>query len=176
MKKNIIFWAIALAFSCQKPPKTNPPETTKTSGVKVNEILAKGSQNLNEFGLGEDWFELYNADSTTTILESGKWFVSDDSTDLAKYSLPTFQIPAKGFYVIWCDDSNQVKQQVHTNFKLSGSGDAVYLTQKDQNGTLKVIDSKIFGQQTDAVSIGRFSDGSSTWKTLSKTTPGTANE
>lgn len=153
-----IFAAIALltsvfmVVSCSKD--NDPP--VKDEGLYINEIYASG---------GEDWIELYN--STDASVDLGGYKIYDDPS--GKYSLPSgTSIPSKGFLIIICDDSGT---GLSTNFKLSSSGETVYLENKAGN----VIDEVIFPPMEDGQSYGRYPDGTSTWKISGNTTRGSSN-
>ena len=60
---------------------------------------------------------------------------------------------------------------MHTNFKLSGGGEFIILTNPDGES---VIDTLAFGEQLEDISFGRFPDGSSQWVEMSPT-PGYSN-
>lgn len=79
-------------------------------------------------------------------------------------------IGAHQYLVVWCD--NQLTQAgVHSNFKLSKSGE--YIALVDTDG-VTVIDSLSFGAQTTDISWGRQPDGAASWAAMAPT-PGAAN-
>ncbi|MFN8165899.1 MAG: T9SS type A sorting domain-containing protein [Bacteroidia bacterium] len=61
---------------------------------------------------------------------------------------------------------NTTSTYIHTNFKLSGNGEELMLS--DLNGN--VLDSITFGPQTSDVSIGRCPNGSGNYQTMQSTT------
>lgn len=52
--------------------------------------------------------------------------------------MPKQIIKAKSTLVIWCDDVNRVKNEIHTNFKLSSYGETIVLSCKKDNEIIKV--------------------------------------
>ena len=60
---------------------------------------------------------------------------------------------------------------MHTNFKLSGSGEFIALTNPDGQS---IIDTLFFNAQIEDISFGRFPDGSPQWINMSPT-PGSSN-
>ena len=60
---------------------------------------------------------------------------------------------------------------MHTNFKISGNGEFIALTNPDGQ---TIIDTLFFNVQIEDISFGRFPDGSSQWVTMSPT-PGSSN-
>lgn len=147
--------------------------------LKVNEFVASGSQNVNEFGTAEDWFEIYNPNNKELVLEAGKWYVSDGGPSAAtKYQLPALTIPARGFLVIWCDNLNTVATQVHTNFALSAAGEHLVIYYAGSGGSDGfVVDDHQFGQQSvPGASVGRSPDGADNWVLFTTPTPGERNQ
>lgn len=157
---------------------STPGEVIIAPGVlKVNEFVASGSQNVNEFGTTEDWFEIYNPNNAELILEAGKWFVTDGGPgDPTKYELPEVTIPARGFLVIWCDGLNTVETQIHTNFSLSAAGEHLLLHYASE-GEAFTVDDHQYGQQSVAgASMGRSPDGEDNWILFTTPTPGAPNQ
>jgi len=88
----------------------------------VNEIIASNS---TVYAIGGEYFdliELKNASSESINLSD--YYISDDKNALMAYKLPDVTLKAGGFYVIAADGEK-------VPFKLSSSGDGVYLTYKD---------------------------------------------
>ena len=81
------------------------------------------------------------------------------------------EISGEGHLLIWLDDDEE-EGPLHTNFKLSASGESLALF--DSN--LNLIDSIDFGEQTDNISYGRSPDGSNNWQFFENPTPGDFNE
>jgi len=180
MKYSVVLLFLSL-FSCVTDRMINKDDMPNPTGIApgmivVNEIVAKGSVNANEFGTTEDWFELYNTTNQTIEMEAGKWFVTDAAgSNNRKYELPAITLAPKGYLVIWCDGLNMVATQIHTNFNLSAAGEDVGLY-FDQDGTDIAIDVKSYPAMTvDGQSIGRQPDGSANWIFFSFPTPGSSN-
>jgi hypothetical protein len=105
---------------------------------------------------GSDWFELYNGDTQPVSL--GGLFFTDDSTrpTLSPMRPLSFIGTGAGAFIQFHADSNPNSGADHVNFKLSKSGDNVYLY--SPSGIL--ITGVSFGAQATGVSQGRFPDGS----------------
>lgn len=138
--------------SCAEDPEE--PVVTKDEGVYINEIHAAGP----------DWVELYNSTDQTINIEG--YSIYDNVTK--KYKLPAATIPAKGFLVIFCDDTGV---GLNTNFKLTSSGETVYL----ENAAGELIDKVTFPELGEGQSYGRYPDGSATLKVSGSTTQGASN-
>ena len=80
-----------------------------------------------------------------------------------------------GYLLVWADnqtnENSALSADLHVNFKLSKSGEAVGLFASD--GT--AIDAITFGAQTNDISQGRFPDGTSPIYNMTTPTPRSAN-
>lgn len=142
----------------------------------INEFVARGSENVNEFGSAEDWFEVYNPNSFNAVLEAGRWFVTDKGpADPKKFELPQCTVPAKGFLLIWCDGLALEDVFIHTNFSLSALGEHIGIYYEHGGEQVMVDDYEYPVQEQDAVSTGRYPDGGPSWVTFQNPTPGSSN-
>jgi len=125
----------------------------ETGEIVLNEILAKNTDGTaDEGGDLDDWIELYN--TTDFSISLAGLYLSDGSENLQKWALPDVAIAADDYLIIWADE-DQEQGALHANFKLSGMGEAVFLT--NENGD--ILDMVEFGEQTDDRSYGRFPNG-----------------
>jgi hypothetical protein len=136
--------------------------------VFINEWMAANTS-LSGFadpadGHFEDWFELHNPG--TSPVDLAGYFLTDALTNQFKHLITTngaHVIPARGYLLVWADNetvqnldgSGVPRADLHVNFALSASGEAIGLFAAD--GTQ--IDAVTFGQQTNNVSLGRYPDG-----------------
>ncbi|MBL9174300.1 MAG: lamin tail domain-containing protein [Verrucomicrobiales bacterium] len=125
--------------------------------MALNSILADpaGGAANQEF---DDWFELYNPGSASVSLDG--FILSNSVSDNTKFRIPPgYSVPARGFLLVWADNQSRqnspASPDLHVNFKLSGSGEAIALFAPD--GTL--VDSVEFGPQERNVSEGRATHG-----------------
>lgn len=142
-----------------------------SESVVINEFLADNKNSTPDAsGEHDDWVELYNNGAKPVKL-TGK-YMSDDPLQLNKWKFTkdSLYINPGEILLIWCDDQ-ETQPGIHTNFKLSKSGEFIAVV--DSNGT-SIIDSISFGSQTTDISLGRYPDGSNTWKFLTPT-PGAKN-
>jgi len=126
--------------------------------LRFNEWMANASS-------GDDWFELFNAGSQPVSLSG--LYVSDDLTISGRTNFqlaPLSFIGAQGF-VKFEADSNPGKGSQHVNFQLDGQGEALLLSDADQN----VIDAVYFGAQAAGVSTGRLPDGAANFVSFTTT-------
>jgi hypothetical protein len=183
---SIIAILIILA-SCSKdrdlPILKEPNKPGDTTGVdvtygiiRINELVAKGSTLINEFGIASDWLELYNNSNQNINLQGGLWSITDVLSDPDKFILPPVSIPAGGHLVIFCNDSTSGIQQIHTGFGLSSNGENVGLFYF-KDGNYIAVDTLSFGlQTTDNMSVARIPDGSDNIQYPSNPSPGAINQ
>ncbi len=121
----------------------------------------------------DDWIEIYNA-SKVPVDIGGMYFSQDAGQSLghkiddAHSDLTT--IPPGGFLVLWADGSPE-QGPLHLDFRLDQDGELLRFF--DQHG--RTIDSYTFTEQAHDVSLGRSTDGGSSWKSFSVPTPGAPN-
>jgi spore coat protein CotH len=129
----------------------------------INELMASNTSTFHdENGNYGDWIELYNTTENEITLNG--LYLSDDQSSLRKWELPEITIPADDYLIVWAD-SDESPNGLHTNFKISVVGEALFLS--DSNGEL--MDSVSFTQQLKDVSYGRFPNGTGDFTYLSPT-------
>ncbi len=128
--------------------------TAPYSPVVINELMASNSVTIADpQGDFEDWIELYNTSAQTVDLSG--YYLSDNPNNLPKYQIPQGQtIPAYGYKIFWADEDG-VDGPDHCNFKLSASGEVLFLLTPD----LVIADSITFGQQTTDMGFARVPNG-----------------
>ncbi len=154
------------------PDAANERALPNLEGVLfINEFMAdNGSTIADETGAFEDWIELYNASEDQ--LDLGGLYMSDDLLDPMMWMIPDgTTIEAGGYLLIWAD-SDAEDGPLHADFKLGAGGEEIALSASD-GATL--IDSIVFGDQAEDVSMGRIPDGGDDWQYLSMPTPEAAN-
>ena len=137
----------------------------------INEILVINNlTNIDAAGEFDDWAEIYNP--TDQSINLSGLFLTDDINNLTKWQFPNtpVMINPGGFLLIWCDDDSS-QGLLHTNFKLSSTGEDLIFVKEDGE---TIIDNITFGPQTADQSYGRIPDGSTEWRFL-EPTPGSAN-
>ncbi len=159
-------------------PWQNMPPTPGESNVLpdlsplfINEIMPLNMGfNADNFGEYDDWIELYNGG--TEALDLGGLFISDSIGDpdpfriSSDYPDSTILEPFQ-FLLIWADDSTS-QGILHTDFKLSRSGEAVVLYAYDGK---TIIDSVSYALVPRYHSYGRSSEGLLPWVITSSPSP-----
>ena len=148
--------------------------------VVVNEVSASNTVAANEYGKRNDWIELYNTTDHDIDLEG--MFLTDDPHEPEKYRitaplqtspqggrlsgsrLPSSSgegsgegavIPAHGYYIVWADKLDPLRQ-LHASFKLSNANEqSVTLTAADHSWS----DCLTYQPHNGDESVGRYPDG-----------------
>ena len=121
----------------------------------INEIMSNNiSIASDESGKFEDWIELHNP-TNSPISTKGLFLTDWPGSNLLKWELPNYLIPAQGYAIIWADEDGG-QGDMHANFKLSNLGEQLILTNADS----LVIDSIIYLIQADDIAFARSPNGS----------------
>jgi len=152
----LLISVVLLIFSFESCSSKHDDPVPQAEDVFINEI----------YSVGDDWLELYNA--SESVKDISGYHIYDDATD--KYSLPAgTTIAAKGFLVLTCDGTGT---GLHTNFKLSSTGETVYL----ETAANKLIDKVTFPALLSGQSYARYPDGGSgVFAITGSPTPGATN-
>ena len=139
--------------------------------IVISEVMTSNGTYTN--GEAYDWIELHNTGKKAVNL--GGWYLSDSQKNLKKWAFPkNASIKADGYLLVYCTGKelkSTAKGPFYANFKLSSSGDQVYLTQKD--GTSPAA-SLVIPPQYGNVSWG-LPLGGSEYRFFAEATPGKKN-
>lgn len=137
--------------------------------VAINEVMASNSMTIQDpEGDYEDWIELFNMTSSPVDLSG--YYLTDNPANLPKYQIPAgVSIPANGYLIFWADEDG-TDGPTHCNFKLSASGELVYLL----DPALNMVDSVTFGQQQTDMGYARVPNGTGPF-VIQAATPGDNN-
>ena len=155
---------------CMMRKKVISNQQSTTSGLIINEVCSANKKSIKASdGSSPDWIELYNAgDSICDLSGIG---LSDGDKNRFKFTFPQGATLGAGKYmIIFCDDIDITSGELHAAFKISATGETIYLTSPDGTELDKL---EIPEMDTD-VSYGRTSDGSECMALL-KPTPGASN-
>jgi len=100
--------------------------------VVISEFMAANQTTLaDEDGEYSDWVELYN--STTNAVSLNGWYLADSATNLTHWRFPATNIGPSQFMVVFASNKNRriPGAPLHTNFKLSKSGEYLALVRPD---------------------------------------------
>jgi hypothetical protein len=157
------------------PGAANDPSPGALS-IFINEWMAANVTTMADPADGnfDDWFELYNPNSTATDLSG--YTLADNLTNTTRWAIPAGTlIPPHAFVLVWSDDdagqNNPTNTDLHADFKLSQEGDEIALFAPDG----RLIDHVQFTDQTDDFSEGRWPDGSGIFYIMTTPTPRAPN-
>ena len=135
-------------------------------GVVINEVLANSDAGQL------DAIELFNP--TTSAINVGGLFLSDDSGALLQYQIPLGTVISAGGYLVFDETNFNSAPLTGGNFALSSLGEAVFLS-RVSGGIVSLEDSVEFGATFSGESLGRLPDGSGRLTRLASTSFGSAN-
>src|SRR2546423_278396 len=98
----------------------------------ISEFMASNTRTLaDENREYSDWIEIANVGSSAVNL--GGWYLTDDAGDLTKWQFPATNLNAGGFLIVFASgkDRRVAGTNLHTNFKLSTSGEYLALVKPD---------------------------------------------
>lgn len=126
------------------------------SPVVINEIMpANKTTAMDEEGEYGDWIELYNTSSEAVDLSG--YYLTDEDIQLDRWAFPSGTVIApQSTLIIWADDKEDLTTGLHANFKLSASGENLYLVTPDLN----FADFLTFEDAADDASYARQPNGS----------------
>lgn len=149
MKKYLLPALLLLsAISCKKEDSEN------AANVVINELMPVNSYTaMDEYLEFDDWVELYN--NTSDKIDLSGYYLTDSKKNLSKWQIPsgTF-INGKSFLIIWTD-GDSLQTGLHTNFKLSSSGEKVLLVTPEK----KILDEVEYGENNEEKSYSRVPNG-----------------
>ncbi|MDD5185089.1 MAG: chitobiase/beta-hexosaminidase C-terminal domain-containing protein, partial [Paludibacter sp.] len=115
--------------------------------------MAVNSNNItDEDGDHSDWLEIYN--NSDSIINLGGWYLTDKAENLKEWQFPSITIAKGAYRIIFASDKNRTDptKPLHTNFKLSGSGEFLAISEPDT--TISFSYSPLFPAQRQDVSYG----------------------
>ena len=147
--------------------------TASNSPVVLNEVMASNNSTLADpQGEFDDWIELRNITDQEVDL-TGR-YLSDEPNNPRKWAFPVgTTIPADGYLIVWCDEDGLATTGLHASFKLSASGETLFLTDTDANLNA-ILDAVTFGALDTDQSYARAAADADVWSILDPS-PGSAN-
>src|SRR5438552_3660215 len=128
----------------------------------ISEFMAQNNATIaDEDGAYSDWIEIYNS-STNTVNLSG-WYLGNSSANLTQWQFPSTNLGPSRFLIVFASNKNRriAGAPLHTNFKLSASGEYLALVMPD--GVTKATEfAPAFPQQYPDISYGNVMTGAVT--------------
>ncbi|MFT5054322.1 MAG: hypothetical protein ACI97X_001348 [Oceanospirillaceae bacterium] len=137
----------------------------------INEFMPKNETSIMDIdGDHSDWIEIYNSGSTEIDLSG--FHLSDDSSNLGKWTFPSNIILPNAFVLVFASEKNIVSTyELHSNFKISSSGEHLILS----DSSFLVVDSIGPISLSENQSYGCISDGSTMNVIFDLATPNQSN-
>jgi len=124
-------------------------------GVVINEVMPFNSTMVVDPLTGEfdDWIELYNLGKKNFDLSG--YYLTDSKTNLSKWKFPegTVILP-DSFLCVWAD-GDTLQSGLHTNYKLSTTGETILLISPD----FQLVDRVGYDEQLFQLSFARIPNG-----------------
>ena len=145
----------------------------------INEVM-QSTHGTRELDLlmeyPDGWIELYNPGQEAVSLKD--WRIGKKSKYKKGYELPDVEIPAKGYFVVYCDKSDTVvtvdgKTEVHADFRMTT--DTVSYLYLFEPGKEKADSVELPAMVVTDVAYGRISDGADSLGYELKVTKGESN-
>ncbi len=138
--------------------------------VFINEFMANNATSIrDENNDPSDWIELRNTSPTPVNLNG--YFLTDTPSNLQKWRLPSTNIAANGYLIIYASGKDRLAPRLHANFSLNADGEYLALVKPD--GITKISEFLPVQQYKD-FSYG-FDQTGTNLVYFSRGTPGTAN-
>lgn len=140
--------------------------------IAINEVVSSNQSTVaDEDNSFEDWIELYNYGTTAVNLNG--FGLSDDTGRPFKWVFPNVSLAPNQYLLVWASDKNRIipGSPLHTNFKISASGEPIVLTRADSTQVDLVTVVALLAN----VAYGRQPDGTGAWKVLASATPKASN-
>lgn len=129
---------------------------TEGQDIYINEFMSGNTDIvMDDDGDYSDWIELYN--NSNSAVDLSGFSLSDDVDDLQKWTFPLITIEPKGFLLVFASGKDKYSsKQIHTNFKIKGSGEQLILSNKDSIinhiEPIEIPTNKSYGRISDGVS------------------------
>lgn len=160
MRRFFIFTILILLFS-----------NTLHGQVVINELASSNENTIEDaFGKTSDWLELHNTSNEPINL--GAYYLSDYEEYLPMWEFPNITIPANGYLLLFCSGENVTTPgELHTNFKLSQSGETVFLSDPEGN----IVSSLEYPYIPTDQSLATYNQQFSEYLFCAEPTPGESN-
>lgn len=176
--QQFFFWSVILIFLVLSAGQiSSAAANQKTNGLLINEFMADNESGLtDEDGDYSDWIEIYNPGNTAVNL--GSWALTDDPDDLQKWPFPDVTLGSHDYLVVFASGKDRRASGpgavLHTNFKLSQSGDYLALTNILDDRVMDGV-GPLYPEQFGDMAYGRYGSALANGY-LGRPTPGGAND
>ncbi|MFM2286258.1 MAG: hypothetical protein RLZZ543_1755, partial [Bacteroidota bacterium] len=129
-------------------------------GPLFNEAMSDNSACIPDLaGNYSDWIECYNP--TFTSYNFDGVYLSNKRNYLNKWPAPAISMGSNTFKLFWANSDEELNRN-NTNFKLSASGDSIFLYRKIDD-TYQLLDQVVLPALAENSSYGHPTDGAASW-------------
>jgi hypothetical protein len=103
--------------------------------LRISEFLTENDGGLiDQDGDTTDWIEIQNL--SAAVVNLGGWRLTDNATNLTKWTFPATNLGANGFLIVFASGKNRATNgaELHANFQLDNNGG--YLALIESNGVI----------------------------------------
>jgi hypothetical protein len=122
--------------------------------VMISEFMASNGRTISdEDGDRSDWIEIYNPHPTPANLKG--WFLTDRADNLTMWRFPEVVLEGNGYLLVFASGKDRTDPggRLHTNFRLSSSGEYLGLVNSMTNVVSEFA--PIYPEQFEDISYGR---------------------
>ena len=122
------------------------------AAIVISEFLAQNDGGLHDQnGDTPDWIELHNTGASSVDLAG--WHLTDQATNLTKWTFPTTLVPAGGNVIVFASGKNRATNgaELHANFQLDQNGGYLALVAADG---VTIVQAISYPNQRGNVSFG----------------------
>ena len=120
--------------------------------LTMSEFLTNNKRGItDEDNDYSDWIEITNTTNTNVNLEG--WHLTDNSSNLTKWTFPPIDIAANNQLIVFASGKNRrlPNSELHTNFSLNSDGEFLALTKPDG---ISIAKSFTYPEQKEDISYG----------------------
>jgi len=145
--------------------------TAQTNEILITEVMSCNESALEDaFGNNSDWIEIYN--NTNATIDLSNYYLSDDEDEMQKWNFPSISLQAGDYKILFASKKDSlINNEVHTNFKLSSSGECLFLS---DNANL--VDNICFPALLCNQSYGKENNTTNNNVLFFESSPGNSNE
>ena len=168
-------WVLALHAGCDLADEGIA--RADQTGLQITEIVSENTRGMvDDFHAHSDWIEIANRSTrAVNLLDYG---LSDDENQPFKWTFPYMILPPGERIVVFASnkDKRDPQEHLHTNFRISATGEAIMLTSPAQ----RLVDRAPPATLPPNISWGRLEgeqqqDQRGQWRFFFQTTPGETN-
>ena len=116
-----------------------------------------------------DWLEIYNPGDS--LIDLSGFGLSDDVSEPYRWVFPEVELAGREYLLVFASGKDRVSPNLHTNFKITSSGEPLILT----NPSGETVDQIETGSIPSDISRGCQPEGSSIWCYFAEPTPESSN-